>query len=246
MNMTINGKTLADALEELQREERTSSKGNTGFKYIEIESFFNRMDEVLGCFNYSVEYPEFNIFESPDGQILLRARCRITLYSDDREIIKVCEGYGDHELSKSNTNGKFLIKNCTSNTTCAAFKDACKCLGIFGYRRDNTSDKPSVNPSTYTEKAEEVSDNTTTASTFRIVEPFKMFGNGNYKVKADKEGETCEVVFFQNQYSKEKKKFLEILDYCQDKQLKIVLLVTKGRLFNGVQQYIYKGIANAA
>lgn len=136
MNRTINGKAPAEILKLLESpfESRFYEKNYAGYYSVNIQRYFDRLDEVVGCFNYNVETVGTQI-----NKYGVLKTVRLTIMYDDGTVAKSVTGDGgamfvipkktDNKSFKDNDN--INDDNCSKpsgmdNTNEAAFQDAVK------------------------------------------------------------------------------------------------------------------------
>ena len=246
--MTVNGKAYADCVSELRKmRPPESEKGETGFFYYKIEAFTEAMDMVFGNEHYRFRFsePYYRLLRS--GQEMISVRCTLEIIGDDGTVVKSIDGYGDREILYANQSGRADVGNITSATATFAFKDACKYLGIFGYRTNDSlkSRKPGQSSKKST-KAKEENLNLIVSDMF--YQQGESKGKPIWKLpvilKAD--GKAAEVVFYHNQTSKKAERFNELFNFVENGLSKkqgtvtLKLSVSPSGEYNGIPQYVFK------
>lgn len=125
---TINKKTLEQVIQELQKpfEEEFHEKGYKDFVSVNVQHYLDRLDEVVGLFNYNIETIETIVTE----QSILKT-VKITVFDDDRNIMKIVTGDGGAKFIVPTGSDKQKDPDNTHDTAFSdAFKRACRRLGI--------------------------------------------------------------------------------------------------------------------
>lgn len=135
MNKTINGKTPTEILKLLEEpfDSNFYETNYTGYYSVSIQRYFDRLDDILGCFNYNIETVETLINEYG-----VLKTVKLTILYDDGSVAKCVTGDGgamfvipkkSNNECENNQNGKnYVINKPTGmdNTNEAAFQDAVK------------------------------------------------------------------------------------------------------------------------
>lgn len=247
----VNGKEYEACIAELQAmRPPQEEKGNTGYWYYPIEAFTEAMDQVFGNEHYNLCYydPIYRVIAS--GQEMVTVRCTLTIVDDDGRPVKRVDGFGDKELFYGKGSDRADVGNLTSSTAALAFKDACKYLGIFGYRTTafKKQDKPAARKS---EAKKEKGAKKEEAINIIVSDMFYQQGESHgqpiwklpMKTKADQV--PGEVVFYHNQTAKKAEKFNELFAFVESglsgsKHLTLKLIATPSGEYNGIQQYVFK------
>lgn len=145
MERTINGKTMKQIMEELQADFPQSAiltRDYDGVKYINVDSFRERLDSVLGKEHYNELYEEVQIIQTRDT-ISTRTKCRIEFLDDNFDVILIKESAGGSIINfpkLTDEEGNKLKEESTSTTSIPndidaacqdAFKRICrKTLGL--------------------------------------------------------------------------------------------------------------------
>lgn len=254
--MMINGRTYGECIAMLKAmRPKKEDKGNTGFQYYPIETYMEAMDEVFGNGHYNIAFSEPYYRAIGSGQEMITVRCTVTVISDEGITLKRVDGMGDKEIAYAKANGRADVGNLTSSAATAAFKDACKYLGIFGCR---TGDKqPESKAKQETAKPAAAGKEKKPDETLNLVVSDMFYQQGEVKghpvwklpVARKDDKSQGEVVFYHNQTAKKAEKFNELLTFVEnglpDKKGKITLklLVTPSGEFKGMPQYVFKDFA---
>ncbi len=128
MEVTINKKKPEEVIKELKKDfdESFYEKGFNGFISVNVQHYLDRLDKVVGLFNYDIETIETIVTE----QSILKS-VKITIFDDNRNIIKVATGDGGAEFIVPAGSDKQKDPDNTNDTAFSdAFKRACRRLGI--------------------------------------------------------------------------------------------------------------------
>lgn len=252
----INGKKYSELVKELQSmRPKKTPKGNTGFWYYPIEEFVSAMDAVFGNGHYNTELSEPYYRQVASGQETVTVRCTLTIIDDEGRVAKRCDGYGDREIQYAKNGGRADLGNLTSSASANAFKDACKWLGIFGYRMDAKDSGGSEKPERQEQKARggkkpEVSVNFVVTDMFYQHEP-NAKGEPIWKlpVKGKADGEAGEVIFYNNIVRGRAERFNQLFAHVEKTfssgkgTATCKLKVTPSGEMNGLKQYVFKDFA---
>lgn len=249
---TVNGMPFEEALKKLRdaRPEK-EEKGDTGFLYYNIDTFISTLDQILGCGGYSFSYSDPICRMISTGQEMLTVRCSLDIYADDGSIIKHCEGFGDREVMPSKGTGRVDVGNLTASVGTFAFKDACKYLGIFGYRTSASGAQKRDNRSKNGGKSRAKDNAADEVVNFSVLEQFYQNGESGgfpvWKLPVRAGGVKGEVVFYHNQTKANAEKFNRFMMYVKDGVDKgtvtVRLKVKPSGERQGLQQYVFKAFA---
>lgn len=130
MNKTINGKTVQQVIEELTAPflETDKDRRANSYVFVNVQRYRDRLDSVIGMFNYSVEtkesfFNEYGIFKTVE----------ISIYYDDGTLAVKKDGDGgDHFVFQKDSEIRVPMNlgNTNESAESDAFKRACKKLGI--------------------------------------------------------------------------------------------------------------------
>ena len=136
MNNTINGKSVEQVVKELSVpfSEEDKEKTRQGFVSVNVQKYRDRLDSVVGVFNYSVE-----VIDTKYTETAILKTVAITIFYDDGRVAVTKHGDGGDLLvyPEGSTKPKD-IGNTNESATSDAFKRACKLLriGIDIYREN--------------------------------------------------------------------------------------------------------------
>lgn len=205
MSKLKNGKELKEALEEVAvyKDKSKSLQGKYG--YYEKSEYYERLCQVFGMDGFTCNYDFEGLQTLSTGQVFGVGKCIIGIVGENGQVIYSVSGIGTEEIEYSDKNEKYiLLNNVGSSVDTAAFKEACRQMNIFNC----VMEKKQVGSSS--------SDNQTQQSTTTVQKLFSLKGslseNGEcrfthkpvYKHKAACDGEETEIMFYPNQYTKEK------------------------------------------
>jgi len=201
--------------------------------YYSIDEYWERMNAVLGRDGYRAFYSEFKEVILPTGQVMLSCKCHLEILGDAGEVAFVTEGYGSEEIAVANETGRYIMLNTSAlNCQIAAFKSACKELGIFGCRdmsvkgrykgKGNCSGSGASGSNGGSSKKE-------TAMEFLVKKPLKEFwkdsqGKPAYRmiaqpvVNGQVQDAEVEVLFYANYYGKNTETFNKLYLRSADTQ----------------------------
>ena len=237
---TVNGKSFSECVSELQKiRPSKEQKGSTGYWYYPIELFTDAMDKVFGSEHYSHSFSDPIYRQVGSGQEMLTVRCTLTIYGDNGEVIKRMDGFGDKEIPYSKDNGRADVGNLTSSVGTLALKDACKYLGIFGYRTTSAEKKKKPQEQ---QKSDEL-------VRFAVTDMFYQQGESRgqpiFKLPVMFQKKDGEVIFYHNQTAKRADRFNELYSFVQQglesgKNVTVKLKVKPSGDYNGIPQYVFK------
>jgi hypothetical protein len=245
MSRTVGGKPFEAALKQL-REARPpkEDKGNTGFSYYSIEAFISAMDDALGCEGYSFSYSEPIYRVLKNEQEMISVRCSLSIYADDGSILKRTEGFGDKEVMVSKEKGRVDVGNLTASAATLAFKDACKYLGIFGYRTtgEDTGGKTARAGSSQKATAKDE------VKIFVVKQMFYEQGESRgypiLKLPVEADCGKGEVIFYHNQTSSDAETFNSLYSHVEKSLGKgtvtVKLKVKPSGERDGLKQFVFK------
>ena len=132
MERTINGKTLPDIIKELSKPFNSGlfKENLYGFPYLPVEAYRERLDEVVGSFNYdvSISHPEL-VTVGSRPQVMLKVA--ITIKDDKGSVVVTKEAPGGCAVILSNNTGEVVsLKNDEESASGDGFKRCCKLLGM--------------------------------------------------------------------------------------------------------------------
>lgn len=165
---TINGKSFTVILEELRKPFTVIKINGKGKKYVPIDEYFKRVDEVVGPFNYNFEatQPEVVRTGSQDNIILLGT---LTIKDDNGNEVarRAMTGIWDINYPRE-YDVPTSVRNNGENACTDAFKRCWKMFGIGGCRLDE----------------DELSDSASaiTSSNTNASKPMKIKGEDYYEV----------------------------------------------------------------
>lgn len=257
----VNGRPFEECVAELKAMRPPQEpKGSTGYWYYPIEAFNEAMDAVFGIGHYNLAFSEPIYRAIGSGQEMVTVRCTLTIVDDDGQPVKRVDGFGDKEVFYDKNSHRADVGNLTSSTAALAFKDACKYLGIFGYRTNagrqekaQSGKKKNTSGSAGKEKKPEE------ALNLIVTDKFYQQGENKgqpvwklpiKKNEGNKPGEAGEVVFYHNQTEKVAGRFNELIAFVAnglDKgkgRVTLRLMVTPSGEYNGLPQYVFKDFAD--
>ena len=213
---------------------------------------------MFGNEHYNIRFhePAYRVIGS--GQEMVTVRCTLTIVDDSGAPVKVVDGFGDKEIAYAKANNRADVGNLTSSTAALAFKDACKYLGIFGYRTTAFKKQDKKPAATATDKAKTAKPTAKKekkpeeALNFIVTDNFYQQGESKGQpiwklpVAVMSDGSCGEVVFYHNQTEKIAQRFNELLSFVDtgisEKKgtITLKLTVTPSGDFNGKAQYVFK------
>ena len=174
--------------------------------------------------------------------------------------IKSVDGFGDREILYAKSGGRADLGNLTSSAAANAFKDACKYLGIFGYRTEASDvkvDRPEKAQDkgagkSSDKKASDVSVNFIVTDMFYDQGPDSK-GSPVWKLPVKNKADMVrgEVVFYHNMISPKAERFNELYAFVEkslaDKErsgnISCKLKVKPSGERDGLLQYVFKDFA---
>lgn len=128
MSNTINGKNIEQVVRELSIPfgEKDKEKTRNGFVSVNVQKYRDRLDSVIGVFNYSVE-----VVDTKYTETAILKTVAITIFYDDGRVAVTKHGDGGDLLvyPEGATKPKD-IGNTNESAASDAFKRACKLLRI--------------------------------------------------------------------------------------------------------------------
>ncbi len=124
----INGKKPEVIIEKLREpfSESLYEKNFDGFVSVNIQQYINRLDEIIGFFNYNIETVNTNVTKTA-----ILKTVRITIKDDDGNVVKSVTGDGGASFVVPKESNKEKNPDNTNDTAFAdAVKRACKRLGM--------------------------------------------------------------------------------------------------------------------
>lgn len=249
MSKTVNGKSLSEVMKQL-REKKLPKADKGRFKYFKINEFVSAFDSIVGISNYNVEYTDLTYSQISTGQEKYSVKCRISILSDDGEVLLVRESYGDYTCQYEKETGKDVNLQNSSEFAChAAFKNAAKRFGIFGryddvYELGSSENKPVKN----------IASPNDVILNFRTEGVFERIGDKEgrpiYRINVhekvgenDFRKETAQIIFYPNQYDKDAAHFNQCYELCNESPKRIRVKVKYTRNEGTMKQYVFKAFA---
>ncbi|AOZ97857.1 Rad52/Rad22 family DNA repair protein [Butyrivibrio hungatei] len=254
MSSTVNGKPLTEVLA-LLREVKYPAAKKDKYNYFRIDEYISVFDEVVGIANYLVDYTDFSYSRITTNQEQYTVKCRISILSDDGEVILYRESYGGYTCQYEKNTGKDTNLSNSSNFAChAAFKNAAKRFGIFGAygKIDRSVDAPSkaTRDTKDTQNKKNSILNFVTEGKFEVVDTKDE--RPVYKLNAyEIVGDVCrdsisQIIFYPNMYSKDAKKMNGYITKCSNSRTKMRIKVQCVAERDSVKQYVFKSFEVAA
>lgn len=253
MSKTVNGKSLSEVMKQL-REKKLPKADKGDFKYFRINEFVQAFDSIIGISNYNVEYTDLKYSQISTGQEKYSVKCRISILSDDGDVLLIRESYGDYTCQYEKKTGKDVNLQNSSEFAChAAFKNAAKRFGIFGryadvFDTDSSECKPVSNRSA---SSNDCIMNFRTDGSFEKID--EKDGRPIYRINVhekvgenDFRKETAQIIFYPNQYSKEADHFNQCFELCKSSPRRIRVKVKYTRDNGTKKQYVFKAFVPAS
>lgn len=256
MSRTINGKTLEQVQGELKKDfpDNVFKQKNGNF-YLPIEVIRERMDEIIGIFNYDFIQSDARLIQTGEQQnITIKG---ILIIKDDLGNIvtrKCCSGSSTvtYPNVKDNNNNTLLqdgkpvkqsvpsyFSNTLESAGTDAFKRCCKMIGIGFEQLSKKNDQKQSNSQQYQNHPQDVTFNV------KILSEFVKKGSAYICDVQDEAGEKYELIIWNNVQKIIEKtcpmdKFIK--SYTPNKFLKF-----KGykKNYNGVEQIVMKTIGQS-
>ena len=234
-NRTINEKNFNTIIKELCEPMEGSTRDFDGMPYIPIEEYEERLNNVVGVFNYNfkVEFPQF-VQTGSEQNIIVKGSLEIL--DDDGNIVVVKETAGGKTViylnddKKQKTTQPKMVSNDVEIACNDAFKRCCKKLGMGNITKKEQNSSNNTSKSSYLE--------------LQINGAFEVKNNNYYRVPVynAQEDENAILVIWNSEVQKIKKvvsmeKFVNM--YTPGTTLK---LYGKKNLFNNEKQYIMTDI----
>ncbi len=252
----VNGKNISEAFNMVSVfEEPTHVKkmGGKEFPYYSVKDYETRLNAALGPWKARVFFPSVTPF-SVHEQAGVLVTCHIDVYDDEDHLIYACEGVGTKEFVpfKDKPERFMNIEQAAHNASVAAFKSACKWLGVFGVYDNEAEEAPKASkpsktapaPKKPAEKKEDAIINFVTDGAFYSVgekdgaQIWKIAGSD----KADKQD--GEVIFYPNQYKKDTDKFNRLYSAVSKKSTLLRIKVRPSGVKDAKNQFVFLGFAS--
>lgn len=255
---TFNGKTWAEAVDYLRSARPTKKQDNgQGKPYVDIVQFFRFMDEAFdGLYSYDMSEPYH--LTLANGQEAVSVKVTLTIFDDDGNRRCSYAGAGTIPYYMNNKGKCTNIQQAYPNAALSAFKDACKGLGIFGYRRtviEETGQQPQTGGSSSgAGKASAPKKNReslvfhTEGSMFAPEKdgvPLRDKDNRPvWKVGGNVDKKPAELIFYPSYYNKNTDKFNSLYSKCSTGKLSLRVVVTPCGEREGKAQYVFYDYAS--
>lgn len=242
-----------------ERKEMTEQLEN-GYAYRNINEYLERLESVLGTEHYNTEYR--NVESLVVGnQLVISCVCRITILDDNFQPVLYKEGCGATEVSryKKDKEGFVNLKGAYHVAETDAFKNACKALGVFGFK-ENKKSGGAGNESSHNGSTQNTQSNNSTGATGRkflnitcaSMEPFEIVrddrnsGQPVYKVSVamyedrvlNREKKAA-VIFYPNKYAKATETLNSCIGRAKENQVNLRMHVQVSSERDGIPQYIF-------
>lgn len=140
----INGKPIDQIEDELREEfpESDFEKEKTKFEYLPVEKLEERLDKVIGKFNYDRLVSDRAVLEAGNTRTVT-VKMTLVFYDDERKIFIKKSAYGGADLQLNANGNAVSIKQAVAAAESDAFKHCCQTLGIGAkqLREKNYNDK---------------------------------------------------------------------------------------------------------
>ena len=132
MNTTINGKTIEQVQKEFKMpfDSSLTKENLNGFVYVESSNYRERLDNVIGIFNYDEEYKQVEVVNLSNAYEIA-VICRLTIKDDNGNVVKIVEASGGSKVIIPKESGKPQAMKNDLDTACIdAYRRCCVRLGI--------------------------------------------------------------------------------------------------------------------
>lgn len=204
MSKLKNGKELSEALKEVAVYKKKSKALKEKYGYYQKSEYYERLCEVFGIDGFAANYEFCGLHTLPTNQIFGVGKCVIGLLDENENIVYSVSGIGTEEIEFSEKNEKYImLNNVGSGVDTAAFKEACRQMNIFNCVMEkkqggNNSSEQTQPAATVEHKLFLLKGNLIENGKCRFTEKTV------YKQKAVCDGVETEIMFYPNQYTKEK------------------------------------------
>lgn len=229
--MLINGKSLSQIKEEIMAPEQKSGD-KEGKPYYEYWQFKKRLDAVLGL-NYSTEYSQVQTVVC-GTQTMMSCVCTILILEDDtlRPVIKRSGVGGREFISYREGNGVANFQSTPGFAERAAFCEACKDLGMFGYEEGGSKSRGGTKKTTTPNVTTSNFKNGVFITHSVMTKIEKGDGSITYFLNILDGEDEKELVFYPNQYKKVEDTFNAFREYLISadlvKGVKLEILYSEG------------------
>ena len=253
---TVNGIPWEECLKRLRAYKKPSKSkdyGKKSYPYHKVDEFLQLFDAVLGTEHYTVEFPAMQYERCASQQDMMVAKCRISVYDDDGDLITFKEGWGAQEFKYSDANsGRDVNFDGQPHSACTdALKNACKFFGAFGYYTEERSeDMASAQPSSGNPAGQAPQKAASSNSPVDLYTAGSFFEQGEkdgrkiWKIAASSQAGAkpdAEIIFYPDQYGKEAEKFNRLYNKAATERVFLRISASKCAPRNGLTQYIFKG-----
>jgi hypothetical protein len=244
--MMINNvpfKECLDALRVYRKAEKELEVNGNKFPYHSVEEYKDILDSVVGNDHYTCDFSDYGMTVLSSGQQMLTVKCRLAFLDDDYKEICHKESYGGSEIQYARNTGKAAgLGNEPENACQAAFKNACKCFGIFGNKKSPKKDTPAAkkevpaSPVMFFIRAGEIS------------QVSEANGRPVYKALAHKASDTgyakeaVHLLFYPNNYSKCTEKLNALISSKGGSKISVTYKELEPR--DGVAQLLFTGFSS--
>lgn len=197
MSRMINGKTVADVIKELAApfSEKLFKTNPAGFPYLPYEVFRERMDQVVGIFNYDFTISQTEWVVVGD-KMHISCIGTLTIRDDEGNVVTVKSENGDADVICKKDGAVVKSGNDAKTASHDAFKSCCRMLGVGDYQlrdkrkggKNNNDSSTSSNAGNRQQSAQSNNGNVAAASEacYRICVTggFTSLNNKGYKAPA--------------------------------------------------------------
>jgi len=256
--MLIKGKSLEDIICELGEYKPPTELLMDKYPYYKIEEYEEYLNRVVGIEHYQTDYEEMRTVIIPrTNQFFLQMKCRITLLDDEGKPCLYKTGVGSKEVEYSTKSNVFInLNNISYCCQQAAFKSACKGFGMFGIHGEECNEDERKKKKNNGQGNTKNGYGDYSGKEGKTTKDMKFINNGSmitvrqdenkpvYKLDAHEvvgdqcRQETCEIIFYPNQYKGWEKELNSLIQDCQVKQAIFTITVS---MKQGSNVYIFKG-----
>lgn len=246
----VNGKERDTVLKEIEADEAPLGMLDGKYPYHTIDQYEKRLNNVVGRSNWQAEYQTEPTTQLSTGQVLFEKKCVLKIFDQEGCVALYSEGFGGEEVKWSNKDQRYIfLSNAPGYAKIAAFKDALRSLNMFGIHLSEDRKEQQKPASSKKEKKPEISMVFLTEGPMAAATIEERTNKPVYKLAAHEvvgnlcRENTCDIIFYPNQYGKDAQKINNLCAATETGQKKISIKVSESGVRNNVQQYVFKGFA---
>ena len=243
---TFNGRSWDEAVDILRQARPPKKRDDQDHSYTGIEQFFIWMDKVFdGLYSYTVTDPVY--MKLQNGQEAVSTRLKLDIFDDEGTLKVSYGGTGTCRLYFNSAGKSTNLDRAYTNASTAAFKEACKGLGIFGYRRYTDENEYRSDSGKGAARNDKQVPSAVTFHTEGAMYQVKSDSDGRpvWKVGGAIDGVPSELIFYASHYSKDAERFNRFLSECSKGRRSLRCKVSPcSNAMKGKAQYVFLDYAS--